>query len=59
MKTKAIKTKEEITKELNDKAVALRDIRFGVAGSKQKNVKEASNIKKEIARLKTALRNTK
>lgn len=58
MKNKATKTRSEILKELNDKAVALRDIRFGVAGSKQKNVKEASNIKREIARLKTALKNS-
>jgi ribosomal protein L29 len=58
MKNKATKTKSEILKELSDKAIALRDIRFGVAGSKQKNVKEASNIKREIARLKTALKNS-
>ena len=58
MKNKATKTKSEILKELSDKAIALRDIRFGVSGSKQKNVKEASNIKREIARLKTALKNS-
>lgn len=59
MKTKSNQTKEEMTKAVSEKLVALRDIRFGVAGSKQKNVKEASNLKKEIARLKTAIRNAK
>lgn len=55
MKTKSIKTKEEILKEIGEKSISLRDIRFGVAGSKGKNVKEYSVIKKDIARLKTEL----
>ena len=42
-------------KELNEKRLSLRDVRFGVAGSKSKNVKEQRNIKKDIARIHTAL----
>ena len=53
------KNTEELLKELSEKIVTLRDIRFGVAGSKGKNVKEVSNIKKDIARIKTEIRNRK
>ncbi len=55
MKDSVKKSKTDLIKELNEKSLALRDIRFGVAGGKSKNVKEYSNIKKEIARIKTAL----
>ncbi|MEK7669167.1 MAG: 50S ribosomal protein L29 [Patescibacteria group bacterium] len=50
------KNTSDLTKELNEKRLSLREIRFGGAGSKSKNVKEQKNIKKEIARIKTALR---
>lgn len=50
--------KNKSTKELlglaKDKRTALRNFRFGVAGSKVRNVKEGKNIKKEIARILTA-----
>lgn len=46
--------KEELQKELAEKRVALRDLRFGVAGSKNRNVKKTKLLKKEIARIKTA-----
>lgn len=49
------KNTEELIKEINEKRLSLRDIRFGGAGSKSKNVKEQKTIKKEIARIKTAL----
>jgi ribosomal protein L29 len=49
------KNKEDLIKEFGEKKLALRDIRFGASGSKNKNVKEQKNIKKEIARIKTAL----
>lgn len=49
------KTREELLKEIDEKNLSLKDIRFGVAGSKSKNVKEVKNIKKEIARIKTFL----
>jgi len=47
--------KEDLIKKINDSVVALRDIRFGVAGSKHRNVKEVKNLKREIARVKTSL----
>lgn len=47
--------KEDLIKKISDNAIALRDIRFGVAGSKHRNVKEFRNLKKEIARAKTSL----
>lgn len=50
------KSKTDLIKELGEKRLSLRDIRFGTAGSKSKNVKEQKNIKKEIARIKTAIK---
>jgi len=49
------KSKTDLIKELNEKHLSLRDIRFGIAGSKSKNVKEQKMIKKDIARIKTVL----
>jgi ribosomal protein L29 len=49
------KSKVDLEKELGDKRVSLRDLRFGIAGSKSKNVKEQKMIKKEIARINTTL----
>lgn len=51
------KSKGDLEKELNEKKLAIHNIRFGTAGSKSKNVKEQKNIKKDIARIKTALNN--
>ncbi|MFH0804376.1 MAG: 50S ribosomal protein L29 [Candidatus Zambryskibacteria bacterium] len=53
------KNKADLEKELGEKRVAIRDIRFDTAGSKSKNVKEQKMIKKNIARIKTALRSSK
>lgn len=39
-----------------DKREALRSQRFGAAGSRSRNVKEAREAKKEIARLLTEIR---
>jgi ribosomal protein L29 len=50
------KSRVDLMKELNLKRLSLRDIRFGVAGSKNKNVKEQKNTKKDIARIHTALK---
>lgn len=55
MKDLIKKDKKDLEKNLDEKRLALRNIRFGIAGSKSKNVKEYSNIKKEIARIKTIL----
>jgi ribosomal protein L29 len=52
-----IKTKKEVDlhKDLMGKRKSLREFRFGVAGSKIKNIKEAKNLRKEIARILTEL----
>jgi len=52
---KTKKNTTDLMKELNEKRLSLREIRFGGAGSKSKNVKEQKNIRKEIARIKTTL----
>ncbi len=49
------KNKDELVKALYDKRGALRAFRFGEAGSKTRNVKEGSAIRKEIARIMTEL----
>lgn len=58
-KEKTKKNKSDLEKDLNEKLLALRDMRFGTAGSKSKNVKEQKTIKKEIARIKTELNSVK
>lgn len=45
---------EELFKELQEKRERLRIIRFDVAGSKIKNVKEIRELKRNIARILTA-----
>jgi len=57
MKMKEItnKTRADLNKLLNEKREALRVFRFGAAGAKTKNVKEGSVIRKDIARIMTAL----
>jgi len=50
------KSETDLVKELDEKRLSLRDIRFGLAGSKNKNVKEQKMIKKDIARIHTALK---
>ncbi len=50
------KTAEQLTKEVTDMREKLRVIRFGGAGSRSRNVKEAYNIRKDIARALTELR---
>lgn len=52
---KTQKNKIDLMKDLNLKRLSLRDVRFGIAGSKSKNVKEQKMIKKQIARIKTIL----
>ncbi len=57
MKMKEItnKTSADLNKLLGDKKEALRVFRFGGAGAKTKNVKEGRALKKDIARIMTAL----
>ena len=46
-------TSEDIAKLVADKREALRGLRFSAVGSKNKNVKQAKNIRREIARALT------
>lgn len=57
MKSNDIKNKDAATLAtlLSQKREALRAFRFGSAGSKTRNVKEGSNLKKDIARILTEL----
>ena len=49
------KSKDELVKSLYEKRETLKSIRFGSAGSKSKNVKETSVVRKDIARIMTEL----
>jgi len=46
---------KELLKKLSEKRTELREFRFGIAGSKIKNVKAARGLRKEIARILTQL----
>ncbi len=50
------KTKEEMLKILQDDREKLRQLRFGLAAGKVKNVREIRKIKKEISRILTLLK---
>jgi len=49
------KTEKDLLKELKDKREDLRKFRFNISGSKTRDVKYGSKIKKEIARILTEL----
>jgi ribosomal protein L29 len=55
MKTKTNMTNTELMKNLAELREKLRSFRFGLSGSKSKNVKEGRETRKEIARMITAL----
>lgn len=46
---------KELEKLLLEKRTAIRQFRFDVTGSKAKNVKGGSNMRKEVARILTEL----
>ena len=48
-------TEVELAKLANDKREELRALRFNVAGSKNRDVKEVSKLRKDIARALTRL----
>lgn len=48
-------TAAEIEKSLKDMREKLRVIKFGLAGGRTKNVKEVGNIRREVARMETAM----
>ncbi|MEX0918383.1 MAG: 50S ribosomal protein L29 [Candidatus Paceibacterota bacterium] len=54
--TYADKGIKDLRKLLTDKRKALRDFYFGLAGGKVTNVKSGRNLRKEIARIMTRLR---
>lgn len=47
------KNPNDLLKMLREKQEALRSFRFGIAGSKVRNVREGRNTRKDIARIKT------
>lgn len=53
------KNEKDLMKMLAEKRIASRNFRFGLAGSKVRNIKEGLLIRKEIARILTALRQKK
>lgn len=53
------KKAEELTKLLGEKRVALHTFHFGVSGSKTRNVREGRGLRRDIARILTALGNQK
>jgi len=55
MKDLKDKNEKDLKKMLAEKKESLRSFRFGVAGSKVRNVREGRNLKKEIARIFTEL----
>ena len=61
MKNKDITTKTpaDLSKLLSEKRESLRVFRFGAAGAKSNNVKEGRGIRKDIARIMTALNSKK
>lgn len=56
MKNIRNKTRKDIEKELADLRKGLQQFRFGMTGSKTRDVKEARSIRREIARLLTEIR---
>lgn len=59
--TKEFKGKgvKELRAAIAEKKTALRTFRFGVAGSKARNMKEGAALKKTIARLETLISQAK
>jgi len=53
------KDKKELLKTVQEIRKKLSDLRFKFSSNKLKNVKEISNLKKEIARILTILKETK
>lgn len=47
------KSDKDLQKDLGSMRESVRAFRFGIAGSKVRNVKEASNTKKQIAQILT------
>ncbi|MAF59373.1 MAG: 50S ribosomal protein L29 [Candidatus Pacebacteria bacterium] len=59
MAEKTKKSDKDLMKNLSDKRESLRNFRFGITGTKTRNVKEGKNLRKEIARTLTELSSRK
>lgn len=55
MKTLQGKSDTDLMKMLNEKREAFRKFRFGISGSKTRDVKDGQNTRREIARIMTEL----
>lgn len=55
----AQKSETDLKKLLTEKESALSEFRFGSSGAKATNVRLGRNIRRDIARLKTLLNNSK
>lgn len=49
------KNEKDLTKTIAEKQEAHRAFRFGLSGSKTRNVREGRAIRKDIARIKTEI----
>lgn len=49
------KMEKDLVRDLNEKREVLRKFRFGISGSKTRDVKEGRNTRKEIARILTEI----
>ena len=55
MNTLADKNEKDLMKAIAEKEEARRLFRFGLSGSKTRNVREGRTLRKDIARIKTEL----
>ena len=55
MATHKEKSNKDLIKMLNEKREVLRKFRFGISGSKTRDVKEGKNSRKEVAQILTEL----
>jgi ribosomal protein L29 len=61
MNTKDLRKKNtgELTEMLNEKNEALTKFAFGMSGAKTKDTKAARNLRREVARIKTLMNESK
>ena len=55
MKDMRDKKPEDLMKLLTEKRELLKNFRFGISGSKTRNVREGRGLKRDIARIQTTL----
>lgn len=49
------KNEKDLMKLLTEKEEGLKNFRFGIAGSKVRNVREGRDLRKDVARIKTEI----